>query len=135
VRAHPPLIVKGTWAVTEGKRCSQDVLTSHRTWNETGVEFWLEDLRPRIDTMPVLCGWSALGWQGARNRWDTVAFEALDLRFGDSQVAAEWGVSQHNRRVRIYKITAAGRKQLEREVSSFERMLDGISRVMGPTES
>jgi DNA-binding PadR family transcriptional regulator len=32
--------------------------------------------------------------------------------------------------VRIYKITAAGRKQLEREVSSFQQMLDGIARAM-----
>jgi len=28
-----------------------------------------------------------------------------------------------------------GRKQLEREVSSFDRMLDGIRRVMRPAES
>ena len=45
-------------------------------------------------------------------------------------VSAEWGLSARNRRVRIYRITAAGRKQLDREVSSFERMLDGIARVM-----
>jgi PadR family transcriptional regulator PadR len=45
-------------------------------------------------------------------------------------VSAEWGVSARNRRVRIYRITPAGRKQLEREVSAFERMLDGIGRVM-----
>src|SRR5437763_12035733 len=50
-------------------------------------------------------------------------------------VASEWGVSARNRRVRIYRITAAGRKQLEREVFSFERMLQGISRVMRPAQS
>src|SRR5882724_9647097 len=37
-------------------------------------------------------------------------------------VSAEWGFSARNRRVRIYKITAAGRKQLDRQVSSFDRM-------------
>jgi len=47
-------------------------------------------------------------------------------------VAAEWGLSQRNRRVRVYKITPAGRKQLECEVSRFERMLEGIARVMKP---
>jgi DNA-binding PadR family transcriptional regulator len=50
-------------------------------------------------------------------------------------VAAEWGLSSRNRKVRIYKITPAGRKQLEREMSSFERMLEGIARVMKPVRS
>jgi DNA-binding PadR family transcriptional regulator len=50
-------------------------------------------------------------------------------------VAAEWGVSSTNRRVRVYRITPAGREQLERKVSSFERMLEGIARVMRGAES
>src|SRR5215467_5450404 len=50
-------------------------------------------------------------------------------------VSSEWGVSKRNRRVRIYRITAAGRKQLEREVSAFERMLEGIARVMKEAQS
>jgi len=45
-------------------------------------------------------------------------------------VKGEWGISSTNRRVRIYKLTAAGAKHLEREVSSFERMLKGITRVL-----
>jgi PadR family transcriptional regulator, regulatory protein PadR len=49
-------------------------------------------------------------------------------------VEAEWGVSSTNRRARIYKLTAAGAKHLEREVSSFEQMLKGISRVLAPGE-
>ena len=40
-----------------------------------------------------------------------------------------------DRKIRIYKITAAGRKQLQREISAYERMLAGISRVMRPAES
>jgi hypothetical protein len=32
------------------------------------------------------------GWQGARDRWDTVAFEALDLRLRYSQVASSGGL-------------------------------------------
>ena len=50
-------------------------------------------------------------------------------------VSAEWGLSARNRRVRVYRITPAGRKQLDREVSEFERMLEGISRVMKVAES
>jgi PadR family transcriptional regulator, regulatory protein PadR len=62
-------------------------------------------------------------------------YPALQRMLKAGWVAAEWGLSQRNRRVRIYKVTAAGRKQLEREVSSFERMLSGIARVMRPEES
>jgi PadR family transcriptional regulator PadR len=62
-------------------------------------------------------------------------YPALQRLLREGWVDAEWGVSPHNRKVRIYKITRAGRKQLERQVSSFERMLDGISRVMRPAES
>jgi PadR family transcriptional regulator PadR len=62
-------------------------------------------------------------------------YPALQRMLKAKWVTAEWGLSARNRRVRIYKITAAGRKQLDREVSSFERMLQGIARVMRPTES
>jgi PadR family transcriptional regulator PadR len=37
--------------------------------------------------------------------------------------------------VRIYKLTAAGGRHLEHEVSSFERMLEGITRVLAPGAS
>jgi PadR family transcriptional regulator PadR len=62
-------------------------------------------------------------------------YPALQRMLKAGWVAAEWGLSARNRRVRIYKITPSGRKQLEREVSSFDRMLDGISRVMRPDKS
>jgi PadR family transcriptional regulator PadR len=57
-------------------------------------------------------------------------YPALQRMLKAKWVTAEWGISARNRRVRIYRITAPGRKQLEREVSSFERMLEGIKRVM-----
>jgi len=47
-------------------------------------------------------------------------------------VASEWGYSTNNRRARFYRLTAAGRKQLEREESDFDRMLEAILRVMQP---
>ncbi|HTQ53478.1 MAG TPA: PadR family transcriptional regulator [Bryobacteraceae bacterium] len=62
-------------------------------------------------------------------------YPALQRMLKAGWVSAEWGVSARNRRVRIYRITSAGRKQLAREVSSFQRMLEGIARVMRPRES
>jgi transcriptional regulator len=62
-------------------------------------------------------------------------YPALQRLLKDGLLKAEWGVSATNRRVRIYKITPAGAKHLQREVSSFEKMLDGISRVLVPVKS
>ena len=62
-------------------------------------------------------------------------YPALQRLLKEEFVKAEWGVSSTNRRIRIYKLTAAGAKHLEHEVSSFERMLKGITRVLAPGES
>ncbi len=59
-------------------------------------------------------------------------YPALQRLLKEGLVKAEWGLSATNRRVRVYKLTPAGVKHLEREVSSFERMLDGITRVLAP---
>ena len=47
-------------------------------------------------------------------------------------VTAEWGTTAGNRRARYYKITAAGRKQLAREISQFNRVIGAIHRVIQP---
>jgi PadR family transcriptional regulator PadR len=62
-------------------------------------------------------------------------YPALQRLLKEEFVKAEWDISPANRRVRIYKLTAAGAKHLEREVSTFERMLEGITRVLAPEGS
>jgi PadR family transcriptional regulator PadR len=62
-------------------------------------------------------------------------YPALQRLLREELVKAEWGISATNRRVRIYKLTAAGAKHLQQEVSRFERMLEGITRVLAPGES
>lgn len=62
-------------------------------------------------------------------------YPALQRLLKEDLVKAEWGISATNRRVRIYKLTTAGAKHLEREVSSFEKMLEGITRVLARGES
>jgi transcriptional regulator len=62
-------------------------------------------------------------------------YPALQRMLKLAWVTAEWKISERNRRVRVYRITPAGRKQLERKVSAFDRMLQGISKVMRPSES
>lgn len=62
-------------------------------------------------------------------------YPALQRLLKARLVTAEWGVSSTNRRVRIYKLTADGKKHLEREVSRFERMLKGVTHVLAPVKS
>jgi transcriptional regulator len=45
-------------------------------------------------------------------------------------VAAEWGVSENNRKVKFYKLTRAGHRQLERELQNWRRIAVGIGRVI-----
>jgi PadR family transcriptional regulator PadR len=62
-------------------------------------------------------------------------YPALQRLLKEELVKAEWSISSTNRCVRIYKLTAAGAKHLERQVSSFEKMLEGITRVLARGES
>ena len=59
-------------------------------------------------------------------------YPALQRLLKAKLVKAEWGVSTTNRRVRTYQITATGLSHLEQEISSFERMFEGIALVLNP---
>jgi transcriptional regulator len=43
---------------------------------------------------------------------------------------AEWGISETNRKVRFYRLTAAGRKQLEAELEDYDRVTEAIKAVL-----
>jgi PadR family transcriptional regulator, regulatory protein PadR len=62
-------------------------------------------------------------------------YPALQRLLKADLVKARWDVSSTNRRVRIYQITASGLRRLEQEISSFERMFEGISLVLNPEKS
>ena len=59
-------------------------------------------------------------------------YPALQRLLKAKLVKAEWQLSSTNRRVRTYQITAAGLRRLEQQISSFERMFEGISLVLDP---
>ena len=51
-------------------------------------------------------------------------------------ISADWDVSENGQRVRVYRLTAAGRKQLQSERSRWEQLSSAIARIMtGPRES
>ena len=57
-------------------------------------------------------------------------YPALQRILVNGWVEAEWGVSETNRKVRIYKLTAAGRKRLNEERRTFHAMMLAIGKVM-----
>ena len=57
-------------------------------------------------------------------------YPALQRMLKAGWLESEMGLSARNRPVRIFKLTQAGRKHLEQEISSVEQMFAGISRVL-----
>jgi len=45
-------------------------------------------------------------------------------------VTAEWGISETNRKVRFYKLTPEGRRQLKAELSEYDRVSNAIRNVL-----
>ena len=45
-------------------------------------------------------------------------------------IASEWGLSENNRRAKFYKLTRAGRKQLEAQSVNWERVSRAVTRVL-----
>jgi len=57
-------------------------------------------------------------------------YPALQRMLIKGWVKAEWGVTAENRRARYYRLTPAGHRQLEEEISQFERVMGAITRVI-----
>jgi len=57
-------------------------------------------------------------------------YPALQRMLIKGWVKADWGVTSENRRARYYRLTPAGRKQLEAELSQFERVIGAVRRVI-----
>lgn len=57
-------------------------------------------------------------------------YPALNRMLVKGWLAAEWGVSESNRKARFYRLTPAGRKQLQQEAAEFNRLIAAIGLVM-----
>ena len=47
-------------------------------------------------------------------------------------IAADWEISENNQRVRVYRLTAAGRRQLVAERSKWDRLAGAITELLAP---
>ncbi len=60
-------------------------------------------------------------------------YPALQRLEKDGLIGAEWTTSENNRRARVYRITAAGRKRLAREQEDWERVSAAVTRILKTT--
>lgn len=49
-------------------------------------------------------------------------------------ISSKWGVSDNNRKAKYYSLTRSGRKQLQAETESWERMSSLMARLLGGTQ-
>jgi PadR family transcriptional regulator PadR len=92
-----------------------------------------------IETMGPLHGY------GIARRIEQTSGDLLSLNYGtlypallkleqEGSIAAEWGMSENNRRAKFYRLTAAGRRQLKREAQSWEQTTAIVARFLSSTE-
>lgn len=81
------------------------------------------------------------GW-GVAERIQQISNDALRIGQGSlypalyrleykGWIKAEWGNSENNRKAKFYRLTAAGRKQLESERETWDRLSAAIELVLG----
>lgn len=61
---------------------------------------------------------------------DGSLYPALNRMLVKGWLAAEWGISENNRKARFYRLTQEGRKQLAQETDDFDRMVRAIQNVL-----
>jgi PadR family transcriptional regulator PadR len=92
-----------------------------------------------IDTMGPLHGY------GIARRIEQTSGQLLSLNYGtlypallkleqEGAIAADWGVSENNRKAKFYRLTRAGRRQLQKEAQHWEQATAILARFLSSTE-
>ena len=90
-----------------------------------------------IETLGTLHGY------GIARRIEQTSGNLLSLNYGtlypallkleqEGSIASEWGVSENNRKAKFYKLTRAGRKQLEKEAREWRQATVILARFLAP---
>ena len=72
--------------------------------------------------------------EGVLQVQDAALYQALRRLEAKGWLAAEWGVSENNRRARFYSLTDVGRAQLRAEASAWRRYAAAVFQVLDPAE-
>jgi PadR family transcriptional regulator, regulatory protein PadR len=82
---------------------------------------------------------------GIARRIEQTSGNLLSLNYGtlypallkleqEGSILSEWGVSENNRKAKFYKLTRAGRKQLDQETRNWEQTTAILARFLAPSE-
>jgi PadR family transcriptional regulator PadR len=93
-----------------------------------------------LETMGRLHGY------GIARRIEQISGSLVSVKYGtlypallkleqEGYVAAEWGMSDNNRRAKYYELTRAGRKQLAKETRQWQQTTTVIARIFAPGEA
>ena len=83
---------------------------------------------------------------GIARRIEQISGDLLSVNYGtlypallkleqEGYIASEWGVSDNNRRAKYYRLTRAGKKQVEREMQDWQETTAILARFLAPEES
>jgi PadR family transcriptional regulator PadR len=67
---------------------------------------------------------------GALGLEDAALYQALHRLERKGWIAAEWGLSENNRRARFYQLTVEGRQALQAELSTWRTYVEAVSKVL-----
>jgi PadR family transcriptional regulator PadR len=92
-----------------------------------------------LESMGTLHGY------GIARRIEQTSGDMLSLNYGtlypallkleqEGAIVSEWGVSENNRKAKFYKLTRAGRKQLQKEAQGWEQTTAIVARFLAPVE-
>ena len=95
--------------------------------------------------LKTLAAMGPLHGYGIARRIEQTSAHHLSLNYGtlypallkleqEGYVTSEWGVSDNNRKAKFYRLTRAGRKQLDKEAREWERTTAILARFLTPGE-
>ena len=67
---------------------------------------------------------------GVLSMEDAALYQALHRLEAREWIAAEWGLSENNRRAKYYTLTPLGRRQLRSEVSAWRKYAEAVFKVI-----
>jgi len=79
-----------------------------------------------------IAGWIRSRTEGELNVEDAALYQSLHRLERQGLIAAEWGLSENNRRARFYQLTPKGRQRLRAEVSQWRRYAEAVFKVLEP---
>lgn len=80
-----------------------------------------------------VAAWIEARSAGALTLDDSGLYQALYRLEGRGLIAAEWGVTEHNRRARYYRVTTAGRAHLVAETATWVRYAATVTAILTGT--